>query len=785
MLLSEAHVGESYVVARLSGRWGIRRKLIAQGLEHGVTIRIKSIDSENFHVAVNGHIGRRRLPLTLAPFVTLVSANDKKLHEKLDDLCNSIPVISFGNPEILNSVFGTDIADFRESIVFQNDHEIHITHLPNTDTIAGKGENETKIRELITQEYPDLIVGIIDASRLKEDLYLASFFIDMDVKMMLIITGLEHLDEQGLKLDYEHLGRMLGIPILPYRKPEDKSLILRTLLNIHHNTEPYVRSIDINYGDELERSISRIEKHIVKDMALHDEIAPRYTAIRLLEGDENTQKNVSYCNRCRRRTCLTGSEIKRLEKLFDLPVMQIVHEARMSFINGGLKENLTHGKSKKAVKTERKLDAILTHKIWGIPIFFGFIFLTFFATFQLGKYPSDWLEKGILMLMDYLGKTMQEGALKSLIIDGILGGVGGILIYIPNIFILFFFIGFLEITGYLSRGAFLVDKYMHHIGLHGKSFIPLIMGFGCTVPAIMATRMLDDRRNRLLTMLIVPFMSCSARLPVYVLMIAAFFPEHPTLILFIIYSIGILFAIITAFLFNKTIFRKKEVPYVMQLTNYHKPSLKMLTHYTWIRGREYLKKIAGIILLASVLIWALGYYPRDIKYSKNYDTLVTEATDTKEVKKLNLAREAEQQENSYIGKIGKFIQPAMDPLGFDWKMSISVLTGIAGKEIVVSTMGVLYQASDENGHSAESLPVKLSSEKHTSGNNAGKPVFNKVSAFAFIIFILLYFPCMGVVVAIWKESEKFKWSLFTVIYTTALAWIMAFLVNQIGSALFL
>ncbi|MBP7463823.1 MAG: ferrous iron transport protein B [Bacteroidales bacterium] len=783
MLLSEVHAGGAYVVARLSGRWGIRRKLVDTGLDHGVQVKVRKLDSENIHVSINGHIRRRKIPLTLAPYVTVVPAGEAGTAAEVEAICNSIPVVSFGDTGTLSQIFGFTPEAFTESRIQYHGHDIFFTHLPETRSLSGNSADETAIRALITRKYPDLIVGVIDAADLEAQLYLASFFIDMDVKMMLVLTGLDTLAQRGMKLDYEHLGKMLGTPILAYRGQADREPVMRTLLNIHHNTEPFVRHIHIDYGTEPERAIASIIRHIRKDMQLHDAIAPRYTALRLLEGDPDVKSNVSHCNRCHRRQCVTGQAILRLSRLFDAPVVDIIHEARLSYIKGGISETLTPETSVRRQVTGKKVDALLTHKFWGIPIFFVFIFITFFATFQLGKFPSQWLENGILLLTNYFGRVMHEGAFKSLVIDGILGGVGGILVYLPNIFILFFFIGLLETTGYLSRGAFLVDKYMHRIGLHGKSFIPLIMGFGCTVPAVMATRMLEDRKNRILTMLIVPFMSCSARLPVYVLMIAAFFPESPTLVLVSVYAIGILFAIVTAYFFNKTIFRKKEVPYIMQLPPYRRPSGKLLLHFTWIRGREYLKKIAGIILIASVIIWALGYYPRDVKYSRNYESLIKQAPNDTVAHSLLMMQEAERQQQSYIGKIGEFIQPVMSPLGFDWKMSISVLTGIAGKEIVVSTMGVLYQATEESGDSAGSLPVKLRAEKHGSGPKQGEPVFNKLSAYAFIMFILLYFPCMGVVAAIWKESERFRWSLFTVIYTTGLAWVVAFLVYQIGSAL--
>jgi ferrous iron transport protein B len=774
------------VIARLIGRWGIRRKLLSLGVHSESTIKIKEKDSENIVITINGHIRKRTISLKLAAFVVIISKNDTLLSEKLLNETNLIPVCSFGDTEFLEDIFLCNISNTEICKSSYLDHHIELTHLPTTKSISGDGENAIRIKKTLTSNYPDLIIGIIDAQNIEEDLFLATQLIDLDVKLLLIITGIDELKEHNKFLDFDLLGKMLGTPILPYNKhidtkEEDREKILKTLLNMHHNEEPFVRHIHINYGVELERSIHRLCAHIKLSDDFKYKVAPRFAAIRLLESDKVITNEITNCNACKERNCTANREINRLETLHDTNIQQFIDDSRRAYIKGGLKETSQQLGTKSAQKNEIILDNLFTHLIWGIPIFLFFVFITFFATFELGKYPMHWLEKGIGLLGTFIETSLPESFIRSMLVDGIIDGVGGMLIFLPNIFILFFFLGILENTGYLMRGAFLMDKYMHRIGLHGKSFIPMIMGFGCTVPAIMATRMLDDKRNRILTMLIVPFMSCSARLPVYVLMIAAFFPKHPTLMLFAVYAIGVLFAIILALIFNKTLFRKKEIPYIMQLPPYRKPRLHLLFQYTWVRGREYLKKIGGIILIASIIIWLMGYFPKQTTFSKDYDSLIAQSTDSAYINNMLLEKETEKQANSYIGKLGNFIQPVMQPLGFDWKMTVSVITGIAGKEIVVSTMGVLYQANNEANNNEGSLPQKLRSEIHTSGKLKGKPVINQANAFAFIMFILLYFPCIGVVAAIWKESGKVKWSIFTVIYTTSLAYIIALLVNQIGS----
>jgi ferrous iron transport protein B len=476
-------------------------------------------------------------------------------------------------------------------------------------------------------------------------------------------------------------------------------------------------------------------------------------------------------------------------------------DAKYAFIAGALKETYKGNIETKFGRKTNKIDKLITNKYLGFPIFIAFMWLMFQATFQVGQYPMEWIDQLVIITGDYVNTLMPEGTLKDLIVNGIIDGVGGVVIFLPNILILFLFISLMEDTGYMARAAFIMDRIMHKIGLHGQSFIPLLMGFGCNVPAIMATRTIKNKNNRLLTILINPFMSCSARLPVYVLIISAFFPKNQGTILFSIYLFGVLMAALVAIIFKKTIFKTDEVPFVMELPPYRMPTFRNTIRHMWHKGSQYLKKMGGVILIASIIIWALGYYPKNSEIKKDYDQKI-EKLDAKlseasspgnskiknggpsEIKEklanLKAEKKAKLHANSYIGKIGHFVEPVMRPLGFDWKMSVSLLSGIAAKEIVVSTMGVLYQTENNLKEDTEKLAQKLKQAEFESGPKEGTKVFNQLTAIGFLLFILLYFPCIAAVVAIKKETGQWKWAIFAILYTTSLAWIVSFLVHQVG-----
>jgi len=512
---------------------------------------------------------------------------------------------------------------------------------------------------------------------------------------------------------------------------------------------------------------------------------------------------------------LVFREIDKLEKLFQDDSENIMAELRYGFISGAMKETYKK-RDRKLEKTKtEKLDDVFTNKYFGLPIFVFILWLMFYSTFYVGGIIMEWIEAGVELIGELFVRFIPEGIFQDVLVEGVIGGVGGVIVFLPNIIVLFLFIALLEGTGYMSRIAFIMDRLMHKIGLHGKSFIPLIMGFGCNVPAIMATRTLENKSDRIITMLIIPLMSCSARLPVYVLLIAAFFPKNPATMLMLIYFIGIVLAAIFALIFKKLFFNKTEAPFVMELPPYRMPTLKAVYVYMWLRASQYLKKMGGIILIASLIIWALGYFPREIEFSKNYETLYSEIDTKYETKLLNVnnqdsltllkeqkinellplvkERELERHSKTYIGQLGRLVEPVMRPLGLDWRLSISLLSGFPAKEVIISTMGVLFQDYELDAENPDpnnpiikmgSLQDRLKNATFVDGENAGKPLLTPVSAFALLIFVLIYFPCTASVVAIKKESGRWFWTNLSILYTTIFAWVMAFLVTIVGNMFF-
>jgi ferrous iron transport protein B len=767
---------KEYTVTKITGRWGMRRRIQRLGIEAGKKIIFHSHSRSGLYTfSFSDSKKKRKLPGGNLNFIKLTASSDPSLAQ----------IMEVDKSEIYVDIFRSDITPcinlFQAQDVYNYDgYKFIVNHLPPVATIQGDDYHRKKLRNKVLTDFPDIFLGIVDFENLESDLALVSQFIDMDAKIVVALRNYKPEDGSE-KTDFELLSRLLGIPVINYADVEDedhnpdRQKIFDTIIKTHQDTEPFVRHVHVNFGRQIENSIAVLIKYL-KSISKNDYIAStRFLAIGLLEKDPLVLKLFEDTPQYQTVKHKANVQIDKLEKLYGDHVFTIIKNARKAYINGAITE--IAGEAPIESKS-KKLDKVLTHRVWGIPIFVAFMALTFYSTFELGKYPMGWLESGVQWVTNLLDTQLKAGFWKDLLINGAIDGVGGVLVFLPNIFILFFFIGFLENTGYMSRAAFLMDKYMHKIGLHGKSFIPMIMGFGCTVPAIMSTRILENKRDRILTMMIVPFMSCSARLPVYILMISAFFPEHPVLMLFGIYMFGILLALIISRFFSKTILKQKDAPYIMELMPYRKPTAKLLFSYTWDRGKEYLKKIGGVILIGSVVIWLLGYFPRNVEYSKDYDKLIAVSKNEAEISDLQFAKQSEEHEKSYIGQIGHFIEPAMKPLGFDWKMSVSILAGIAGKEITVSTMGVLYQAT-EDGEGA-SLQNKLKAETYTSGDKAGQKVIDKVVALSFIMFILIYFPCIAVISAIWKESARIKWAIFSAVYTTGIAWLVSFAVFQIG-----
>ena len=675
--------------------------------------------------------------------------------------------------------------DAKQAVFRQDGYTFNLFDLPGTYSITEYTPEELYVRRHILDAMPDVVINVLDASNLERNLFLTTQLIDMDLKVVIALNMYDELEKSGLKLDYRNLGRMIGIPIVPTVASRGEGIreLFKTVIDVFEDNEPIVRHIHINYGKDIEHSIRLLQDEIWKNTDLVARYSSRYLAIKLLCNDKNGYEVVEPAANFAEISAVAEHERQKLERQYKDCVETIITDAKFGFIAGALEETC-QGINLRKNRPDDRVDRIMTHKVWGLPIFLLIMWIMFQTTFSLGGVPAGWLETGVEWLGDFIGGIMREGPLRELIVNGIISGVGGVIVFLPNILILFFFISLMEDTGYMARAAFIMDKLMHKIGLHGKSFIPLLMGFGCNVPAIMATRTLESRKDRLMTMLIIPFMSCSARLPVYVLLISAFFPSNQGLVLFSIYLIGILIAIGSSILFKKLLFAKAEAPFVMELPPYRIPTTRNVVRHMWSKGSQYLRKMGTVILTASIIIWALGYYPRNVEYSVDYDRVAAEIASSglspedeqAKLQELNDIRHAEHQKQSYIGKIGRFIEPAIRPLGFDWQIGISLFSGLAAKEIVVSTMAVLSNSGDDDASLAENLQKQV----YTQGDKAGQPVYSPLVAYTLMLFILLYVPCIAAIVAIRREAGR-KWAVLSVVYSTGLAWLLSFVVYQIGS----
>ncbi len=811
--------GESAIITKVHGHGAFRKRITEMGFIKGkkVTVIKNAPLKDPIEYEVMGY--NLSLRKSEARMVEIVSGTDVKdipetgfngttVNEKLKISAREkgeiIDIALIGNPNsgkttLFNYAsgsrervgnYGGVTVDAKEAVMKKYGYRFNIVDLPGTYSITEYSPEELYVRNHIAEKMPDIVVNVVDASNLERNLYLTTQLIDMDIKVVIALNMYDELEKKGIKFDYEKLGKMLGIPIIPTVASKGKGIneLLKKLIDVYEDRDPDVRYIHINYGKMIENGIKLIEEELYENVGLADKYPLRYIAIKLIETDQTTQEQLKILPNFEKINSSANNVVKELEQEYAENSETIITDAKYGFITGALKE--TYREPKRLHGKVRNLDDLFTHKILGFPIFLFFMWLMFQATFTIGSYPMDWIDAGVAALGDWVSNIMPEGIFKDLLVTGIIGGVGSVIIFLPNILILFFFISLMEDTGYMARAAFIMDKLMHKIGLHGKSFIPLIMGFGCNVPAIMATRTLENRNDRLLTMLITPFMSCSARLPVYILLISAFFPKNQGLMLFSIYVIGIVIAVIVALILKKVAFSKKEVPFVMELPPYRIPTFKNTSLHMWYKGREYLKKIGTTIMVASVLIWALGYFPKNISYSQDYNEQIAkinnatldEETQEEQIQQLKILQASERQDQSYIGRLGHAIEPIIAPLGYDWKMGVSIITGLAAKEIVVSTMGVLYNADMEADETSGALISNLQNQTHQSGKLKGQKVFTPLMAFSFMLFILIYFPCIAVIAAIKKESN-WGWAIFTMAYTTGMAWIVAFVVYQTGNLL--
>lgn len=812
--LSELKTSEEGVITKVFGHGSFRNRITEMGFVRGKTVRvIKNAPlSDPIEYEIMGYrIALRKseaelIEVSLPGGGTAGSGlpsggtfRDESVNRFQHVAGRTINVALVGNPNsgktsLFNVASGSHervgnysgvTVDAKQSVFRQDGYTFNLFDLPGTYSITEYTPEELYVRRHILDAMPDVVINVLDASNLERNLFLTTQLIDMDLKVVIALNMYDELEKSGLKLDYHNLGRMIGIPIVPTVASRGEGIreLFKTAIDVFEDNEPIVRHIHINYGKDIEQSIRLLQDEIWKNTDLVARYSSRYLAIKLLCNDKNGYEVVEPAANFAEISAVAEHERQKLERQYKDSVETIITDAKFGFIAGALEETC-QGINLRKNRPDDRVDRIMTHKVWGLPIFLLIMWIMFQTTFSLGGIPAGWLETGVEWLGDFIGGIMQEGPLRELIVNGIISGVGGVIVFLPNILILFFFISLMEDTGYMARAAFIMDKLMHKIGLHGKSFIPLLMGFGCNVPAIMATRTLESRKDRLMTMLIIPFMSCSARLPVYVLLISAFFPSNQGLVLFSIYLIGILIAVGSSILFKKLLFAKAEAPFVMELPPYRIPTTRNVVRHMWSKGSQYLRKMGTVILAASIIIWALGYYPRNVEYSVDYDRVAAEITSSglstedeqAELQELNDIRHAEHQKQSYIGKIGHFIEPVIRPLGFDWQIGISLFSGLAAKEIVVSTMAVLSNSGDDDA----SLSENLQKQVYTQGNKAGQPVYSPLVAYTLMLFILLYVPCIAAIVAIRREAGR-KWAVLSVVYSTGLAWLLSFAVYQIGS----
>lgn len=823
MRLSELNTGEKGVIIKVMGHGGFRRRIVEMGFVKGKTVEVilNAPLKDPIKYKIMGYeISLRRQEASMIEVVSQEEARtlmkDECFHNPITENVpvpeeemvkiaqgkrRTINVALVGNPNcgktsLFNIASGAHehvgnysgvTVDAKEGFFEFQGCQFRLVDLPGTYSLSAYSPEELYVRKHIIEETPDVIINVIDAGNLERNLYLTTQLIDMNVRMVIALNMYDMLEHSGNVLDYKKLGELLGVPIVPTisrngkgidtlfhviiglyegadfmgQKKEIQNEVMRAYREWHDSYVPdhkygshaeeehvtqgksFIRHIHINHGPELERSIDAIKKEIGKTESIRHKYSTRFLAIKLLENDKEIEQNViTLLPNCAEILAVKEKEIARLKLSINEDSEQAIADAKYGFITGALKETYVE-KNQHTEMFTRIVDSIVTHRVWGFPIFFIFLYLMFECTFTFGAYPQAWIEWLVAGLGSIVETQMPAGPLKDLIVDGIIGGVGGVIVFLPNILLLYLFISFMEDSGYMARAAFIMDKIMHKMGLHGKSFIPLIMGFGCNVPAIMASRIIESRKSRLVTMLITPFISCSARLPIYLVMIGALFPHNASLVLFSIYTIGILLAVLMARVLSLFIVKGDDTPFVMELPPYRMPTAKSVFRHTWEKGAQYLKKMGGIIMIASIIIWFLGYYPNH----SAYDT------------------PAEQQENSYIGQIGKAIEPAIEPLGFNWKMGIGILSGVGAKELVVSTLGVLYtnESDVDNVDLSNRIPI------------------TPLVAFGYMLFILIYFPCIATIAAIKQESGSWKWAAFAAFYTTALAWIISFAVYQIGS----
>lgn len=836
MKLSDLNTGEQGVIVKVNGHGSFRKRLIEMGFIAGkkVTVVLNAPLKDPIEYEILGY--KLSLRRSEAEQIEVISESEAKEVMKKDssfdtiyaDDCDEewslnnlmkklaeerkhvIRVALVGNPNcgktsLFNIASGSHehvgnysgvTVDAKEGRFEYKGYKFVLVDLPGTYSLSAYSPEELYVRKNLIDNVPDVVINVVDASNIERNLYLTAQVIDMNLKVVMALNMYDELQDKGDELDIKQLGYLLGMPVCPTVSRDGTGIpeLFDTVIKIYTQSDPKLaRHIHINHGAELEKSIDRIKLLLQKNQSLRDKYSTRYLAIKYLEDDKDIEKIIDTLPNRDEIISARVIEEQRIIDLLHTNTESAIVDAKYAFIQGALAETYKPHQDATPRKTVTdKIDAIVTNKWMAFPIFIAVLYLIFQTTFAVGDYPMQWIDWFVGKFGDFVATFMADGWLKDLVVDGIISGVGSVLVFLPNILILYFFISLMEDSGYMSRAAFIVDKLMHKIGLHGKSFIPMVMGFGCNVPAIMATRAIESRKSRMITIAIIPFMSCAGRLPIFVLLAGAFFPHNAALVLLGIYLLGIVLAILSAIVLSKFV-KDDDLPFVMELPPYRIPTAKAIWRHTWEKGQQYLQKMATTILICSVIIWFLGYFPKNkelMAAQEEYATLaqtpagrlsanadevdVNAATATKKELMTRIdSLYAYQQENSYIGQLGRMVSPALDPLGFNWKMDVGLLTGIAAKELVVSTLGVMYS---EGAKVSEGHDMSEDTQLQSALVNDVTPA----AALSFMVFILLYFPCVATFVAIKNETGKWRWAVACCAYTMAVAWIMSFIVYRLA-----
>ena len=805
MRLSELNTGEKGVIVKVLGHGGFRKRIVEMGFIRGkmVTVLLNAPLQDPVKYKIMGYeISLRHSEAEMIEIISTEEARqleeeeaqklglaeisdntnddddrftDERLHKAALKKSHIINIALVGNPNcgktsLFNFASGAHervgnysgvTVDAKEGRAEYAGYQFNLVDLPGTYSLSAYSPEELYVRKQIIDKTPDVIINVIDASNLERNLYLTTQLVDMNLKIVGALNMFDEFESRGDKLDYDKLGELFGIPLVPtvFRNGRGVDELFNTVISVYEGEslkgKNRQRHVHLNHGKYIEQAIDEIKKEIQKDEQIRYKYSTRFLSIKLLEKDSNIENFV--------KSLPNGEEIIATRDKAAEYIMTETKEdsetaimnAKYGIIHGALHEaGCEEGTRTDTYQLTHVLDSLITNKYVGFPIFFLFLYIMFEVTFTLGQYPMDWIEAGVNALGGLVKSTMPDGPLKDMIADGAIAGVGAVIVFLPQILILYFFISFMEDSGYMARAAFIMDKLMHKMGLHGKSFIPLIMGFGCNVPAVMATRTIENRRNRLITILVLPLMSCSARLPIYIMIIGTFFAvEYQSVIMISLYAIGIILAVLMSRIFSKWMIKGDDTPFVMELPPYRFPTAKAIARHTWEKGKQYLKKMGGIILVASVIVWALGYFPHDDGLSNQV-----------------------QKEQSYIGRIGKAIEPVFRPQGFDWKLDVSLVAGIGAKEIVASTMGVLYADDETVADDTEDNSGKYGVLRQKMEADGMSPLI----AFSYLLFVLIYFPCIATIAAIKGETGSWKWAVFAAGYTTLLAWIVSACVYQTG-----